>query len=39
MITFDPETLEGRSKVQKTRTWTKFPIITSEKHFGLAVGA
>jgi len=30
--------LESRSKAQKTRTWAKFPMKSSVKHFGLAVG-
>jgi len=38
MITFERETLESRSKAQKTRTQTYFPMKTSAKHFGLAVG-
>jgi len=27
-----------RSKAQKTQTWAKFPMKTSAKYFGLAVG-
>jgi len=38
IITFEPETLESQSKAQKTRTWAWFPMKTSAKHFGLAVG-
>jgi len=30
--------LESRSKAQKTRTRALFPMKTSAKHFGLAVG-
>jgi len=38
IITFEPETLDSRSKAQKTRTRAWFPIRTSAKYFGLAVG-
>jgi len=38
MITFEPETLENRSKAQKTRTRASFPMKTSAKYFGLAIG-
>ena len=38
MITFEPETLESRSKAQKTQTRAYFPMKTSAKHIGLAVG-
>jgi len=34
----EPETQESRSKAQKTQTRALFPMKTSVKHFGLAVG-
>jgi len=36
--TFEPETLESRSKAKKTWTRVQFPMKTSAKHFGLVVG-
>jgi len=35
---FQTETLESRSKPQKTQTRGWFPMKTPEKYFGLAVG-